>query len=94
MGIIVDFGDRTVEFGHEFQFAVPINDITEAAISFAGSTDYSADLNGAIDRVTGAVHADIVRDLGGKGCGTPGKPACNTWVLSYSLQCKPTQRMF
>jgi hypothetical protein len=82
MGIVVDFATRTVEFGHDFQFPVEITNITQTTIKFFGSTGYSplSNLDGVIDRMTGAVEAYIVRELGG--------------TMSYSLKCKPTQRMF
>jgi hypothetical protein len=103
MGIIVDFAARTVEFGHEIKsFPVGITDITETAISFFGSdwsdrtTVLMPNINGAIDRVTGAVEADFfTRGRGGTTtCGAPGKPACTYWMTTYSLKCKATQRMF
>jgi len=95
IGIIVDFAARTVT-----GFPLPpvldrpavIRDVTETTISFTSSftnttpsgliLTYSFD--GTIDRVTGAVEAGFMST-------TRDGP---TWTRSYSLKCKPTQRMF
>jgi hypothetical protein len=92
MGIIVDFAARTVEgFGSDATFRIGIEGITETTINFSGSNvgdtrrDYTYHVNGTIDRVTGAVQAVH---------STTPKAAGQTWSTSYSLKCKPTQRMF
>jgi hypothetical protein len=87
-GVIVDFTARTVEVGHDAmpKFSIQISDITETIISFGGNSrmaTYSYLLIGAIDRVTGTLEA-----IFGWADGSDNMSA------SYSLKCKPTQRMF
>jgi hypothetical protein len=89
MGIIINFTTRTVQgfdspdlslaWGHP----VKITGVNEVTIAFGGSGGRHT-IMGSIDRMTGAVGATSM--LYG-----------NAEILSstiYSLQCKPTQRMF
>jgi hypothetical protein len=99
MGVIVNFAARRVEFGHEVNFPVGITDITETTISFFGHLPndpvFFSITDGVIDRMTGAVEAEIFRrERGGTTCDAAGKRKCKSWMASYSLKCKPTQRMF
>jgi hypothetical protein len=93
MSIIIDFGARTGEYfetrpgrGWDDRRSLRISDVTEINISFKASwfevedkPELQRELEGRIDRVTGALEASR---LGGG-------------VLArYSLKCKPTKRMF
>jgi hypothetical protein len=97
IGIVVDFAAGTAEFGHEFNFPVRIVDTNKTTISFFGQLLNGpvvfSRTDGTIDRVTGAVDAEIFRRQK-TNCDAPGKPACMHFLVSYSLKCKPTQRMF
>jgi hypothetical protein len=91
MGIIVNFDTRTLEgFDSDHTFRIAIGNITETDINFSGSNvgdparSYTYHIDGAIDRVTGAVEAMFHGSM-------KGGP---TWSTSYSLKCEPTQRMF
>jgi hypothetical protein len=85
MGVIVDFVARTVDLGHDAlpKFPIRISDITETTISFGGDNHkvWDQSLNGTIDRVTGTLEAIFVQS----------DPKLSA---SYSLKCRPTQRMF
>jgi hypothetical protein len=83
MGVIVNLTARTIEGlpGSE-DFPVKIMVANKATIQFSGSSDTTATATkytGGINRVTGEAWA-----ITSKG------PA----QISYSLECKPTQRMF
>jgi hypothetical protein len=79
MGIIVNFTARTVKgFDSEWTDPIPIYDVTETAILFRGHRDQE-EISGAIDRITGGGH---------------GKLDSDPLVVTWTLQCKPTQRMF
>ena len=87
MGIVFDFSARTVA-GFASSLAdlsprVEIKAVDEAGVVFAGSLvkNGSWTINGTVDRVTGALEA--LESL-----------ANGKLVASYSLKCKPTQRMF
>ena len=56
-----------------------IIEVTETSVSFRGSDDTHGSVIGGIDRVTGAVEAFT---------------SLAKVTTSYSLKCKPTQRMF
>jgi hypothetical protein len=73
---------------------VRITGINEVTVAFGGSTAASApvpglsnwSLNGTIDRVTGEVEASEMA--------TDAKTGNRIYLTSYSLKCRPTQRMF
>ena len=56
-----------------------IIEVTETSVSFRGSDDTHGSVIGGIDRVTGAVEAFT---------------SLAKLTTSYSLKCRPTQRMF
>jgi hypothetical protein len=92
LSILINFSARTVTgFRQEERLVeLAIDDISETAISFAGSNStavLSYNMNGTIDRVTGAVEAGFTSSPE-EGHGL--KP----WSISYVLKCKPTQRTF
>jgi hypothetical protein len=100
MGLIVNFNAGTVEgfnagtvegFDVGQNIPVKIAGINEVTVAFGGSGRYflggNLRMSGTIDRVTGDVGAEeVVTDektgkmLGGR--------------LTYSLKCRPTQRLF
>ena len=91
MGIIIDFAARTLDGFPDAHFPIWIDDITETAISFSGSksnrlgtlaTFYH--LDGRIDRITGAVYAELFSMVG----------AGEGQMLVYTLKCTPAQRKF
>jgi len=87
MGIIVDFPARRVEFPDAHFPIEIIQDITKTTVSFYGNNlVYASTIDGTIDRVTGAVEATLVQHA--RGSDGP------HLLTSYSLKCKPTQRMF
>lgn len=84
MGIIINFGDRTVQ-GFDYpggeKLPIKITSVSDTMIVFSGFANPGyRQLDGRIDRVTGDIEAR----------------ATETSILSrvYSLKCKPTQRMF
>jgi hypothetical protein len=97
MSLIVSFAAGTVQGFGTPGFSDPpikITGINEVTVAFGGSTQAPArvlgnsdwSLNGTIDRVTGEVEAsEILTDA------QTGKKFAST---SYSLKCRPAQRMF
>jgi hypothetical protein len=91
MGIVVDFRTRTV---HGFELSgvevspLKVSSWNEARVAFGGSfTDkvYERTFLGTIDRATGDVEAtSTLADV----------KTGNSRTTSYSLKCKPAQRMF
>jgi hypothetical protein len=83
MGVTVDFTDRTVAAGFMPRFGVfreKINSIiNERTVDFADMDKSGDGISGSIDRVTGDLEAISV---------------VGNWTISYSLKCRPTQRMF
>jgi hypothetical protein len=91
MGIMLDFAARTLEgFGSDVTFRIGIGNITETALDFSGSNvsdltrSYTYQISGTMDRVTGTVEAVFTGSM----------KDGPRWSTGYSLQCKPTQRMF
>jgi len=87
MGIIVDFGAGMVR---GFNFSVPISKVDETSVSFDGYEprpigNKKDGIGGKLDRVTGAMHVTYTRWYA---------LVSSTWDTNYSLNCKPTQRMF
>jgi hypothetical protein len=78
--INVDFEHRTVEFDN---IPASISQITETTIKFHFGT--KPNLEGTIDRVTGAVEVNTL---------CPMSDRYDRSEVTYSLKCKPTQRMF
>ena len=90
MGVVVNFTTRTVQgFGSGLlDYPVEITAVNEVIIAFGGASKPNnvgqhSIISGAVDLVTGELGATS------SVWGTTG--AVST---SYSLQCKPTQRMF
>ena len=85
MNIIVNFTDRAVRFGGDWSSPIPIYEVTETAVMFADRQTglFEVIVIGTIEFVTGDM--EVVMKLSG-----------NLGKLEniYSLQCKPTQRMF
>jgi hypothetical protein len=79
IGIIVDFQKKTV-VGLEPTAPLTIDHLTETTISFAGA-EGEWNMIGTLDRVTGLLGAVSIRSN-------------LRLMLSYDLQCRPTQRMF
>jgi hypothetical protein len=88
MGIILDFGARMVR---GFDFPVPIWKVDETSVAFDGYEPHPVDakkkdaIGGKLDRVTGAMQVTYTRWYA---------LVSRTWNTTYSLKCKPTQRMF
>ena len=78
--INVDFEHRTVEFDN---IPASISEVTETTIKFHFGT--KPNLEGTIDRVTGVVEVNTLR---------PMSDGYDRSEVTYSLKCKPTQRMF
>jgi hypothetical protein len=97
MSLIISFNGGTVQgFGVPGLLDPPvrITGINDVTVAFGGSTPASApvlglsnwSLNGTIDRVTGEVEANQIS--------TDAKTGNTVYSTSYSLKCRPTQRMF
>jgi hypothetical protein len=93
IGIVVNFTKMTVHgFFDEHLFRkaqVNITDITETSVSFSGDNegpDSTTTIIGSMDRVTGHVGALFSTS------DTETGDSITSW--SYSLNCRPTQRMF
>ena len=78
--INVDFEHRAVEFDN---IPASISEVTETTIKFHFGT--KPNLEGTIDRVTGVVEVNTLR---------PMSDGYDRSEVTYSLKCKPTQRMF
>ena len=78
--INVDFEHRTVEFDN---IPASISQITETTIKFHFGT--KPNLEGTIDRVTGAVEVNTLRPMSDR---------YDRSEVTYDLKCKATQRMF
>jgi hypothetical protein len=78
--INVDFEHRTVEFDN---IPASISQITETTIKFHFGT--KPNLEGTIDRVTGAVEVNTLR---------PVSDRYDRSEVTYDLKCKATQRTF
>jgi hypothetical protein len=88
MSMIIDFKARTIE-GDFASVPMTITDVTETSITFKGSdiggkAYPSYRIDGTINRLTGAMEA----------VQASGPQERWTWTTSYSLKCRPTQRMF
>ena len=85
IGIIVDLQKGTVT-GLEPTAPLTIDDLTETMISFSGSSYWDKKvawkMSGTLDRITGSLVAVSNRYQDPKN------------MLSFDLQCRPTQRMF
>jgi hypothetical protein len=81
MDIIVNFTDRTVGFGGDWPLPIPIYEVAETAVTFVDRL-FEASVIGTIEFETGDMEA--VMKLSGQ----------RKLENFYSLQCKPTQRMF
>jgi hypothetical protein len=83
MGVTIDFTDGTVAAGFMPHFGVFREKITsiinERTVGFAGMDKSGDGISGSIDRVTGDLEAISV---------------IGNWTISYSLKCRPAQRMF
>ena len=85
MGIVLNFTARTVKgFPHIGEAEITLmDDVTIVFVaSYHGHAEWGFD--GTIDRVTGDLeaHSILMVETG------------NSRIVSYSLKCKPTQRMF
>jgi hypothetical protein len=91
MGLIVDFTTNTVA-GFERVFAsfsaarVKIIVFDSTSIGFSGTDPVGATIFGTVDRITGDVEAATEH--------WNHETNILQWATSYSLKCKPTQRMF
>jgi hypothetical protein len=90
MSLILNFAAGTVQgFGVPgwWEPAVRITGINEVTVAFGGSApEVSLSLLGTIDRVTGEVEANETQ--------TDTKTGKTFGSTSYSLKCRPMQRMF
>jgi VCBS repeat-containing protein len=92
MGLIVNFNAGTVEgfdLGFSQNIPVKITGINEVTVAFGGSGRYLVGnlmMSGTIDRVTGDVGAEEVV--------TDAKAEKVLSRTSYSLKCRPAQRLF
>ena len=94
MGLIVNFTAGTVQgFGSPsiMNYPVKIKGINDVTIDFAGFQEFfagtqEASIRGSIDRVTGDVEATSTV--------MATKTKKTIISTSYSLKCRPTQRMF
>jgi hypothetical protein len=82
MAIILNFAAKTIE-GFGDKYSIRLTDSEELALTFDGPSTGNkfpnSNIRGSINRVTGDVEAYLTSDFG---------------PVHYSLQCKPTQRMF
>jgi hypothetical protein len=87
MGIIINFTKGTVHGFADPIFPVNVTGVTEVNVVFFGANSASDwHIRGTLDRVTGDVEAtSIVFDV---------KTGSIKIQTSYSLKCRPTQRMF
>jgi hypothetical protein len=83
MGVTINFTDGTVAAGFMPRFGVFREKITsiinERTVEFSAMDKGGDGVSGSTDRVTGDLEANSV---------------VGNWTISYSLKCKPTQRMF
>jgi hypothetical protein len=86
MGIIVSFKEETVGWVHSYGTVEGFHGIRaqillldETQVQFGGDDDDLGSIRGVIDRVTNDTNASY---------------RSKTWSMKYSLNCKPTQRMF
>ena len=93
MGLIFNFTAGTVEgfdLGFSQNIPVKIAGINEVTVAFGGSGRYFVGnlmmMSGTIDRVTGDVGAEVVV--------TDAKAEKVLSRTSYSLKCRPAQRLF
>ena len=94
MGIIVNFTDSTVQgFGYpygSFNHPVMITTADDVTVGFYGEQEgvlsSTESIIGSIDRVTGDVEATLSL--------IDQKTSKATRQITYTLQCKPTQRVF
>jgi hypothetical protein len=91
MGIIVNFSARTVQgfVSPGLEFPVKITAANDVTIEFSGYQQLPSSLHsilGSIDRVTGDVEATSLI--------TDPKTSKSISQTTYTLQCRPTQRMF
>jgi hypothetical protein len=92
MSVILNFTDRTVQgFGTPglLDYPVRITGANDVMIVFGGSQEMAgsvASTQGSIDRVTGDLEAATTL--------TDQKTSKTYSTTTYSLQCKPAQRMF
>ena len=94
MGTIVNFVARTVQgFGSPsfMDYPVKITGFNDLIVEFGGSQEFFAgsqvaSIRGSIDRVTGDVEATSTV--------TATKTTKTITSTSYSLKCRPTQRVF
>jgi hypothetical protein len=94
MGLIVNFTTGTVQgFGNPglLDYPVKITGINDVTVAFGGGSERQltsdhVSITGSIDRVTGDVEATKIMANAKTG---------NVYAsLTYSLKCRPTQRMF
>jgi hypothetical protein len=91
MGIIVNFSARTVQgfVSPGFEFPVMITAANDVTVEFSGEHRLASSvhiISGSIDRVTGDVVATSSI--------TDPKTSNSISQTDYTLQCRPTQRMF
>jgi hypothetical protein len=84
LGIVVNFTAHTISFGSEWPDAIPIQNLTETAITFKDQYKAGASIFGNIDRVTGDAEAKIDHTSAKYG----------QVIMTFSLKCKPMERMF
>jgi hypothetical protein len=93
MGIILNFTKKTVHgFGTPGLMDYPVNitGVDEASVAFGGYREYGAttlSITGSVDRVTGDVGATSTMF-------TNTKKQATFSSTTYSLKCRPAQRMF
>jgi hypothetical protein len=96
MGIIVNFTARTVQgfTSSFFEYPVKITRINDVIVEFRGEQEFFAgsqlhSVSGSIDRVTGDVEVTSVFRAQANS-----KRKESIISTSYSLKCRPAQRMF
>jgi hypothetical protein len=94
MGIVINLTARTIQgFGTPGwdAYLVTITGIDDVSITFGGSADWGPSvrnsISGSIDRVTGDMNAYAVAT-------DPQQAGKIIVTTTYSLKCRPTQRMF
>jgi len=80
VGVILNFAAKTIEGFDGRKYSIRIKDISELDLTFESEDDGATEtVMGTIGRVTGDVEIFVLHRVG---------------MTYYSLNCRPTQRMF
>jgi hypothetical protein len=87
MGLVVDLTTRTVhgfreQFGRDGETELKITEVKEAILVLRGRTVSSVSVSGFMDRMSGDMTVTV------------SQPPPAAFAKTYTLKCKPAQRMF